>query len=310
MRTIGSLVLLAAMAVGSHAEDVDVYILAGQSNAAGMGLVSHVTSDPGGYGSTSTILANPDVLLWHSATLAGGSSANTWTTLAPAPEAATPARFGPEISLGNRLLELNPGRKIAIVKHARGTTSLHTNWDIDSSANNEWDVLAQTVHSAVQALIANGDTPIIRGMAWQQGERDANPSATTMAQADAYGQNLRDLILAARSEFNAPNMMFVYGRILQKISNSTYAYEQRIRDGQDAVAEGSGSPLETPGAFITPSDDLTTNYGNDLLHLDYIGQLELGHRFAEQFGTVPEPSSACLLAPAVGLACGRHRRQR
>lgn len=271
---------MVATSTGVHAEIVDVYILAGQSNAAGRALIANVEMDPGGYGSAAADLSNTSVKLWHSSTLAGGPSPNTWTTLAPAPQSAPTTNFGPEIGLGNRLLELSPARNIAIIKHARGATSLHTDWDENNAGTNEWDILVSTVQAAMQSLINQGDIPIVRGMAWQQGERDALSSQTTLEQAEAYGQNLRNLITAARSVFNAPNMTFAYGRVLQK-SNATY--EQQVRDGQDAVDQDSGHLLATERAFLVPSDDLTTDYNNDDIHLDYIGQLELGSRFANQF---------------------------
>jgi hypothetical protein len=290
----GMSVVLLQLADPVKAEEIDVFFVAGQSNAAGVAKIANFNTDPGGVVPAGYSLSNANVMLYTS-----GSSA--WGTLAP--QNAT--NFGPEIAMGNRLAQLYPDRQIAIIKHAVGATSLHTDWNPSSTTpGTQWTTFVNTAHDALQAVIDAGDTPMIRGMAWQQGERDANPAGATQAQADAYGQNLRDLILSVRSEFGAPDMEFVYGRVLQNIDS--YAYEDKIRAGQDAVDKDAVGTLATEGATLISSDDLTSNYNNDLIHLDYVDQLQLGERFANEF-SVPEPGSLSLIAIG-GYVLLRRRR--
>ena len=287
------------------ADEINVYLIGGQSNAAGRARTSNVISDPGNYGSSAADLTNPDVMLWHSSTLAAGPGANSWTTLAPAPQFGG-GYFGPEIGLGNRLAELNPTRKIAIIKHAKGATSLHTDWDADRTPGLQFTTFLNTVNAAMQALVAQGHTPIIRGMAWQQGETDASRNNSSQSRAKAYSRKLKELILNTRSELNAPEMEFAYGSILQLLTS--FPYENLVRAGQEAVDEDSGLPYSTPGANFIIADDLTTNYNNDAIHEDYIGQLELGKRFANQFGVIPEPTSIALLTVGLLALTKRHNK--
>ena len=296
--------LFAFAAPTAGAVEIDVYLLAGQSNAAGRADQSNVGSDPAGIGSTAADLTNLAVELWYSNPLNGAvpNTPNAWTTLRPAAQFAGAGNFGPEIGLGNRLLELNPTRNIAIIKHAAGSTNLYSHWDVDAAGGpNQWDTFVTTVHAGLQAIIDRGDTPIIRGMAWQQGENDSSTFNSSQPNGDAYGQNLQDLILEARIEFNAPDMTFVYGTVLQGLApGPNFEFKDEVFAGQQTVDQDSGDSLATSGAFLIDATDLTTNFNSDFIHLDYVGQLALGERFANQFGTaVPEPSTLLLLALGV-----------
>jgi hypothetical protein len=91
----------------SERKPVDVYLIGGQSNATGQGYMANL---PQG--------VKPDqrVMLFHSSGhLKSGAEPNTWIPLRQASE--SPDRFGPELGFGNRLQQLQPDRKIAIIKH-------------------------------------------------------------------------------------------------------------------------------------------------------------------------------------------------
>ena len=111
--SLASFLLPAALAHAAGTE-VDVFLLGGQSNAAGAGAVSEL-ADP-------SVLNNEGVMLYHSPNMNSGQPARQWTTLRPASNSI--GRFGPEIGFGNRMLELYPDRQIAIIKHAVGGTDL------------------------------------------------------------------------------------------------------------------------------------------------------------------------------------------
>lgn len=272
------------------AAEIDVYLIGGQSNAAGRALISNVVLDPGQIGSNTAQLTNTDVRFYYSETVDAnaGATPNAWTTLQPA--AQFEGYFGPEIGLGNRLAELYPDRTIALIKHAKGSTSLASDWNPTGEGGAQWQLFVQTVQAGLQALIDEGHTPVLRGMVWQQGETDANSESGS----EAYGSNLKQFIAAVREEFSAPDMAFVYGTILQKESRP---FGAKVRAGQEAVDEDAQSPLSITGANLINADDLKTNYNNDLVHFDYISQIELGKRFAEELGSVqvPEPNSFMFL---------------
>jgi hypothetical protein len=255
--------------------DVDVFLLGGQSNAVGRGAISELP-DP-------AVLYNESVMLFHSANLVSGQPARAWTTLRPASNTA--GTFGPEISLGSRLAELYPGRRLAIIKHAVGATNLAVDWNPgahprdNSHFGPQFATFVDTVDAGLASLIAQGYTPVIRGMLWHQGERDSRDSS----QGPVYGRNLAHFIRRVRGQFHAPSMPFIYAQVLPS-ALAGYDYRDQVREGQLQVDQDSGHRWATDGARLVPGDDLPMN--SDNLHISAAGQIELGIRFADALGSV------------------------
>ena len=282
MKRFIELLLLSVLlpATLARANGVDVFLLGGQSNAAGRGAVSEVVD--------SSALYNSEIMLYHSANMNSGEPAGQWTTLMPASNSA--GYFGPEIGFGNRMAELYPGRKIAIIKHAVGATDLGANWNPGTNSGDadhfgpQFATFVETVDSGIDSLIARGYTPAIRGMLWQQGERDSRNSTY----GPAYGRNLSNFIRRVRAQFNAPSMPFVYGQVLP-VPLSGYDYRDQVRQGQFNVDEDSGHVFATDGARLVMADGLPMN--SDNLHVSAAGQLGLGVRFADAFASVVSANS-------------------
>ena len=268
-------VVLSAPFTPANGSNVDVFLLGGQSNAAGRGVISELPD--------SSVLYNTGIMLYHSASMNSGQPARQWTTLRPASNSA--GNFGPEIGFGNRMADLYPGRQIAIIKHAVGGTDLGANWNPGTNSNDsdhfgpQFMTFVETVDSGIDSLIAEGYTPVIKGMLWQQGERDARNSSY----GPAYDRNLSHFIGRVRAQFNAPNMPFVYGQVLP-VALSGYAYRDQVRQGQFNVDEDSGHVFATDGARLVMADDLPMN--SDNLHVSAAGQFELGIRFADALASV------------------------
>lgn len=110
----------ATLSAADPAKPIDVYLIAGQSNATGQGYMANL---PDGF------TPNPKVLLFHSGKphLDSGTEPNIWLPLHQASE--SPDRFGPELGFGNRLAELRPSRRIALIKHAHSGTNLYEDWE-------------------------------------------------------------------------------------------------------------------------------------------------------------------------------------
>lgn len=268
-------VLLSASLAQADEGLVDVFLLGGQSNAVGVGFISEV--------SDLSVLYNREIMLYHSASLNSGQPARQWTTLRPA--AGSLGNFGPEIGFGNRVAELFPGHQIAIIKHAVGGTDLGAEWNPGTHSDDmdhfgvQFMLFVETVNSGIDSLIAQGYTPVIKGMLWQQGERDARNSSY----GPVYDRNLSHFIGRVREQFNAPSMPFVYGQVLP-VALAGYAYRDQVRQGQFNVDEDSGHVFATGRARLVLADDLPMN--SDNLHLSAAGQLGLGIRFAHAFAPV------------------------
>ena len=272
-----------AAALGARPKPIDVYLIGGQSNATGQGYMAHLAQG---------VVPDTRVMLFHSGKphLDSGAAPDTWIPLRQASE--SPDRFGPELGFGNRLHELLPGRKIALIKHAHSGTTLYKDWNPGKDPTDQvnfgpqFQVFVDTVNLGLQGLRAQGYAPTIRGMIWQQGENDAKVTEQDQKAADNYGKNLAHFIARVREQFHAPDMLFVYGYVLPP--PNTGPLRELVRQGQKDVAQNSGSPLAVHGAFLVQTDDLSqrgadpdTPYPNDHMHFGTAGTYDLGRRMAE-----------------------------
>jgi hypothetical protein len=227
------------------------------------------------------------VLLFNSGRphLNSGAEPFTWIPLRQASE--SPDRFGPELGFGNRIQQLQPDKKIAIIKHAHSGTNLYSQWnpadDVQTlPAGSQYRIFVETVEAGLKGLREMGYTPTIRGMLWQQGENDRNGDA-----AANYGKNLANFIAHVRKQFNAPDMLFVYGYVLPPPNSGEG--RDLVRKGEHDVDQDSGSPIAVKGAFVVETDDLdhratdpNTRYPEDHLHFGTKGTYELGVRMADK----------------------------
>jgi hypothetical protein len=184
-------VLLATTLAQAAGIEVDVFLLGGQSNARGVGVVSELPDQ--------SIVYNERVMFYYASQF---YTSSPWTSLGP----YNRSHIGPEVGFGNRMAALYPDRSIAIIKHAVGGTDILSDWQPGVDANDtshfgpQFKQFVQTVNAGINTLIARGDTPVIRAMLWQQGERDARSEAA----GTIYTENLSHLIHRFREQFNAP----------------------------------------------------------------------------------------------------------
>jgi hypothetical protein len=258
---------------------IDVYLIGGQSNATGQGYLANLPKN---------FVPDQRVLLFNSGKphLDSGAAPDTWLPLRQASE--SPDRFGPELGFGNRLQELMPDARIALIKHAHSGTNLYSQWNPGKNATDQehfgpqFKIFIETVESGLEGLRQQGYTPTIRGMIWQQGENDRQGDA-----AEKYGANLAHFIGRVREQFHSPDMLFVYGYVLPP--PSTGVQRELVRKGEKDVDQNSGSPLAVKGAFVVETDDLSqrandpnTKYPTDHVHFGTAGTLELGRRMADK----------------------------
>lgn len=266
-----------------NVNDVDVYLIGGQSNATGQGYTKNIPS---------SFVINTQVQLYHSSGINSGAAANSWITLRPASEGADSCnlglRFGPELAFGNTIQSFYPARSIYLIKHATSNTGLAVDWAPGSNATDtsrfgaQFKTFVSTVDGGLKALQSKGLNPIIRGMLWQQGERDVDMAGSA---ASNYGKSLSAFIARVREQWSAPNMLFVYGYVYPA-SNYGSARDQ-VRQGQADVDQDSGAPLAVKGAFVISGDpfslranDPGTCLPNDKIHFGSQGQLDLGKLMA------------------------------
>lgn len=271
--------LLALLAPSLHAKEINVILIGGQSNATGQGYVKNLPA---------CFKTDERVLLYYSRYLKGTKPAEQLIPLSPASE--SPDRFGVELSLGTALQKKFPQKKWAIIKHALSGSNLFCQWNPGKTPQDkpgeEYVKFLRTVRNGLETLKKQGHTPVLKAMAWQQGEGDARDIAGK-ENSRAYGKNLNHLINRIRTDLNAPDLVFVYGSVLPVPIPTRFPGRDEVRQGQKNVAEHARTPLSVSNAVYVPADDLQlrsmdfhTPYPTDTLHLGTHGILTLGERFA------------------------------
>lgn len=303
MKSISLGVFVFGLLLSPHsagAAEYILYFLGGQSNMEGYGYVAELP--PAWRGAVDR------VMIFHGVQAEDGKPGGgegLWAPLQPGHGTgfrsdgkanALSERFGPELAFGRLIAELNPHRNIAIVKYARGGTSLqegasgYGNWEPDSESGrgiNQYDHALATIRNAFSHTDIDGDgeadTLVPAGIAWMQGEADAydNPVA-----ARAYRVNLKRMMDLLRAALRRDDLPVIIGRIIDSGRDEDQLlmdYSPVVQKAQADYAESdSCAALVDVGDGIGWSDDW--HYGTG----DY---LRLGEAFAR---AADELATSCL----------------
>lgn len=248
--------IAAALAVAGCARETggtaDLVVLAGQSNAVGYGLTA--ADLPPGAGAR-----DPEVLIWQG---------DRFVPLRPGANTGTPRQpgtWGPEVGFARAWRAAQPGRRLYLVKHARGSTSLAMGPGPDWSPGSGelFAEATQQVEAARAALAAQGLQPRLAGVLWLQGEADA----ADPAMAGDYRRNLERLIRAIRQRWSAKDAVVVLAKIPDwgGLADEVRAAQAAV-DAADALTvsvDAEGLPMQPDG-----------------LHIAAEGQLRLGEAMA------------------------------
>lgn len=267
MRRLLLTVVLAALASDAWSQDatafdpdrlVDVFVVAGQSNAVGTGVVEHL---PDGF----EVPANVRLL--------GAAALGSRPT------------FGPELGLAERVGRALPDRRIAIVKHAVSGTSLHTAW---VPGEGDWDRASfgpqfrrflAMLERDLGALRAAGDEPVLRGLVWVQGEADARFDAPDGAAA-AYRDRLAHFVRRVREETGVADLPFAIAQVLPKpVERMTHRDTVRAAQREVAATVPWTALIETDGLSLR-ADEPGTKLPDDVVHFGTDGNLEIGRHAA------------------------------
>lgn len=194
-------------------------------------------------------------------------------------------RFGPELSFGYHMAKLS-GEKVAIIKYARGGSSLAANasgfgtWDMDykdGKGINQWDNFQKTVHNALADTDIDGDGLVDKlipaGIIWMQGESDAIMDWS----AKEYESNLTNLIDKINGTFGVEDLPVVICRIEdfgQKKEDRLMPYIETVWEAQEAYVRKHENAayikLDPPVEFL-----------QDRWHYKSNHYLEMGEKFAQ-----------------------------
>ncbi|MFG0299330.1 MAG: sialate O-acetylesterase [Phycisphaerales bacterium JB047] len=294
------LTLLIAAASNAHAKVYRVYYLGGQSNMDGYGLTEQLTEEQ---------QAPVEGCMIYRGTIQRfgdePKGLGAWATLEPGFGVGYSSdgftnrfgnRFGPELRFGAQMQELRPGEHIAIIKYSCGGSSLSVQtggatWDVDDRRRknehvgiNQFDHALKTIDEAMRVRDIDGDgeedTLIPAGIVWMQGESDG----TNEAAAEAYEQNLTELMDLLRAALRVDDLPVVIGRISD--SGVTGGGEPVWKWGETIRAAQLAYCKKDPSAILVSATD-RYDY-SDPYHYDTAGYLDLGKRFAEAMHALEE----------------------
>lgn len=140
-------------------------------------------------------------------------------------------------------------------------------------------------------LKANGYNPVIKGMAWMQGEADAGEASARMC----YYINLKTFINDIRADVvritgdeSLQEMPFIIGKIAKTFMQYDNQYTTAINEIQQAVADSE----DMKNVYAVDTDDLIIvdkngkikgSGGWDNCHYNFKDMVKLGERFAQTF---------------------------
>lgn len=233
-----------------------VFILAGQSNMAGVGMNHELSSEYLGVQERVKIYAEGTV---------DSSLKGVWSPLRPGFGSGSGC-FGPELTFGRDMAKAFPDSEIYIIKCGWSGTSLQGDWRPPSAGGNTgplWKNLIETVDKALAALGPDFEYEL-SGMCWMQGESDA----CNIYPAREYESSLTAFINDIRKELDAPTLPFIIAMI---DDSSVWAEHAIVRQAQINIAE------KVPYVGIFDTKD----YDTDGTHYRTQGILDMGSDFAK-----------------------------
>jgi len=259
------------------ATPIKVFLLAGQSNMSGW---TSSTGMPSAYTSSQT-----NVLIYADGEIDNAKKKKWMNNGMDFGHAA--GYFGPELLFGKTLSDSLTGAKIALIKHAVGSTYLATDWRPPSSGGTTGSLFNAALATAKAGLAALDPqyTPVWSGVLWMQGEFDGN----NQGYANEYQTNLTNFVKDVRSQLKEPNLPFIIGMI---DSSRSWQYAGTIRAAERAVAKNV--------ANVSTVD--TYGFATDGTHYKLDGMIALGKGFATDWLSKYNTLTTGLETPALRAA--------
>lgn len=241
----------------TESNDVDVFLIAGQSNAEGRGTSGSSPTVPTGkvlqYVNGVTSDANDPV--------GGANTGSAWP------------------SFGITYYNLTH-RKIAFVEAAVGGASMAT---AAQSSNGTWDSdgtlygsATTSLNAALTDLAKAGYKPTFRGVLWSQGETDADAINAATISATTYQSALTSLIARFRTDYGSTLPFYIF-KTGTRTGGSDTGYAA-VRDAQDTV---DAADIYTRVVFHGAVSFLARGLMQGTWHYTQDGYNEMGRAGAE-----------------------------
>ncbi len=227
-----------------NAQPVDIFLLIGQSNMAGRGVVADADRTP-----------IPGVFAFN--------KEKTWVPAVDPIHFDRPDRTGVGLgrSFATTLMGMKAATSVGLIPAAFGGSALHE-W-VPGSIH-----YANAVERTKAALAAGGPGARLRGILWHQGEADASDEE----RAVTYRLRFAKMIAALRKDLGAENVPVIVGQLGEFVQAKDYSQLQRVN------TELATLPLYVPHSGFVSSQGLKDK--GDQVHFDSPSLKELGRRYA------------------------------
>lgn len=257
---------------------IDVYLIAGQSNAVGC---TNINTLPEGFKGE----VFDRITLYHEGNFCPTyyGKLNKGVRLGMG---CNEDHIGIEYGMAKYFQE-NTTNEIALIRYGYGGSNLYLDWQprflwkdepsFISQYGFSYKIWAQTVVNGLNKLMEKGYLPEIKGLAWMQGESDADKTEEI---ANNYYDNLCDLIFSMRTELRIPDLPVAIGEISTQTNIAPWA--DIVRKNQLKFTENDENSI------LVSTKDIPA--GKDGLHYDGIEDIKLGMRFAEKLFSLNKES--------------------
>lgn len=238
-------------------ETLDLFILAGQSNAQGW------MGDAAFYPEKGKEMDDSILLNWTF--VDNESSGSEWVTMQPQKGRFPKGHFGPEVSFARELKKA--GFHPAIFKYTKGATGLARDWKAPGEGG-IYDSMTTDLKAAINELEKQGLKVNLQAFIWIQGESDAGEEQT----ANEYYHNLKQLINnLRRTVLQKPDLKIILG-----VDEQHRFVKERpvVVEAQQKLAEKDSNIIYTTMLDL-PKADAT--------HLTPVGLVEHGKRLFKAF---------------------------
>ncbi len=229
-------------------EKFHLFLLVGQSNMAGRGVVEEQDRTP-----------HPRVLMLD--------KAGEWVPAVDPLHFDKPvAGVGVGKTFGQIIADATPGVTIGLIPCAVGGSPIDV-WRpgafYAATKSHPWDDAMKRAKLALES----GE---LKGILWHQGESDSNENL-----AAGYERKLHDLIRRLRAELNAPQAPFLAGQLGQFEERPWSEHKQRVDRAHRDL------PAKVPQTAFVSSAGL--KHKGDEVHFDAASCREFGKRYAAEF---------------------------
>lgn len=255
--------------------DADIWVLGGQSNMQGYGIVGNPTPplakamvyDLGGEWMPAVApthrLLNAKAPIFKQLLFKADKSLTeeNWPERVAQNRVKPWGGIGPDLAFAEAVTQAT-GRHVGLVPCAFGGTSMDQ-WD-PALRDQGGGSLYGNMIERIRAVGGN-----LRGLLWYQGESDALPGVV-----DEYARKFLNFVDCLRRDTGLPNLPVIYvqiGRFCLETRPQESAWE-RVQELQRQLAK------QRPNLWVVPAVDLPLD---DLIHVSAGGHARLGRRLAE-----------------------------